>query len=165
MYVASAQSGRIGNSRITSRRLPVLKPGFRPLCSRRRDSKSAQFAGKTRIFRERFVSRRGRWRRGWDSNPRYHCWHTGFRDRPDRPLWHLSGRVRIGIYISADLSKSGRNLTEAPRPRNPRILPEYLGDFRPLSRPVRYGWRRRPAPVQRHRAGSSPGTGPAGRSY
>ena len=30
------------------------------------------------------------WRRGWDSNPRYACTHNGFRDRPNRPLWHLS---------------------------------------------------------------------------
>jgi len=30
------------------------------------------------------------WRRGWDSNPRYGCPHNGFRDRPNRPLWHLS---------------------------------------------------------------------------
>src|SRR5688572_19304228 len=30
------------------------------------------------------------WRRGWDSNPRYPCGHNGFRDRPDRPLRHLS---------------------------------------------------------------------------
>ena len=30
------------------------------------------------------------WRRGWDSNPRCACTHNGFRDRPDRPLWHLS---------------------------------------------------------------------------
>src|SRR5262249_12539618 len=29
-------------------------------------------------------------RRGRDSNPRYGCPHTGFRDRPIRPLWHLS---------------------------------------------------------------------------
>ncbi len=31
-----------------------------------------------------------KWRRGWDSNPRCACTHNGFRDRPDRPLWHLS---------------------------------------------------------------------------
>ena len=31
-------------------------------------------------------------RRGRDSNPRYTCVHTGFRDRPDRPLRHLSGK-------------------------------------------------------------------------
>jgi hypothetical protein len=37
-----------------------------------------------------------RWRRGWDSNPRYACTHNGFRDRPDRPLWHLSGAPLIG---------------------------------------------------------------------
>ena len=30
------------------------------------------------------------WRRGWDSNPRYACAYTGFRDRPVQPLWHLS---------------------------------------------------------------------------
>lgn len=31
------------------------------------------------------------WRRGWDSNPRYGCPYSGFRDRPNRPLWHPSG--------------------------------------------------------------------------
>ncbi len=30
------------------------------------------------------------WRRGWDSNPRTACTVNGFRDRPDRPLRHLS---------------------------------------------------------------------------
>src|SRR5262245_10631979 len=34
------------------------------------------------------------WRRGWDSNPRYACTHNGFRDRPDRPLRHLSVVLR-----------------------------------------------------------------------
>ena len=34
------------------------------------------------------------WRRGRDSNPRYPCGHICFRDRPDRPLWHLSGPGR-----------------------------------------------------------------------
>ena len=29
-------------------------------------------------------------RRGRDSNPRWCKHHTGFRDRPDRPLRHLS---------------------------------------------------------------------------
>src|SRR3981081_3199191 len=38
----------------------------------------------------------GKWRRGWDSNPRCACTHNGFRDRPDRPLWHLSGAPLIG---------------------------------------------------------------------
>jgi hypothetical protein len=32
----------------------------------------------------------GGWRRGWDSNPRTGCPVNGFRDRPIRPLWHLS---------------------------------------------------------------------------
>ncbi len=30
------------------------------------------------------------WRRGWDSNPRYPCGYSGFRDRPVQPLRHLS---------------------------------------------------------------------------
>src|SRR2546427_11285526 len=29
-------------------------------------------------------------RTGWDSNPRYPCGYTGFRDRPFQPLTHLS---------------------------------------------------------------------------
>ena len=29
-------------------------------------------------------------RRGGDSNPRYDCSHTGFRNQPDQPLRHLS---------------------------------------------------------------------------
>ena len=33
------------------------------------------------------------WRRGWDSNPRYHCWYDGFQDRYLRPLGHLSRRL------------------------------------------------------------------------
>jgi hypothetical protein len=33
------------------------------------------------------------WRRGWDSNPRYSCPYFGFRDRPVRPLRHLSDGV------------------------------------------------------------------------
>src|SRR6266581_2305102 len=32
-------------------------------------------------------------RTGWDSNPRYPCGHTGFRDRPFQPLTHLSTNV------------------------------------------------------------------------
>ena len=36
-----------------------------------------------------------KWRRGWDSNPRYPYGYNGFRDRPDRPLRHLSRRPRL----------------------------------------------------------------------
>ena len=41
------------------------------------------------------------WRRGWDSNPRYACAHTAFRERHHQPLGHPSvpiitqGRVRL----------------------------------------------------------------------
>ena len=35
-----------------------------------------------------------KWRRGWDSNPRYACTHAGFQDRCIQPLCHLSGSHR-----------------------------------------------------------------------
>ena len=38
----------------------------------------------------RRAARRNSWRRGWDSNPRTACTVNGFRDRPVRPLRHLS---------------------------------------------------------------------------
>ena len=37
---------------------------------------------------ERF--RKGKWRRGWDSNPRYAFTHAGFQDRCLKPLGHPS---------------------------------------------------------------------------
>src|SRR5471032_34232 len=52
------------------------------------------------------------WRRGWDSNPRYACTHNGFRDRPDRPLWHLSGATLIGGCFRA-----GNSVGEAGKKR------------------------------------------------
>ncbi len=36
------------------------------------------------------------WRRGWDSNPRYHCWYTPLAGARFRPLSHLS--VAEGLY-------------------------------------------------------------------
>src|SRR4051812_42712772 len=51
------------------------------------------------------------WRRGWDSNPRYACAHNGFRDRPDRPLRHLSARLSapgIGAGMATGVSYSTR---------------------------------------------------------
>src|SRR3989338_7495234 len=33
------------------------------------------------------------WRRGWDLNPRSPCEDNGFRDRPNRPLSHLSSEL------------------------------------------------------------------------
>lgn len=40
------------------------------------------------LRRKRKMERRGR-----DSNPRYPCGYTGFRDRHNRPLCHLSGKL------------------------------------------------------------------------
>ena len=60
----------------------------------------------------------GGWRRGWDSNPRYACTHNGFRDRPNRPLWHLSDRgrpyrgalPREQLKVVAGLEKAAKSL-------------------------------------------------------
>src|ERR1700737_137595 len=54
------------------------------------------------------------WRRGWDSNPRYACTHNGFRDRPDRPLWHHSG----GRLIWGRFRRGNRGQTSAISARN-----------------------------------------------
>src|SRR5437764_3021307 len=48
---------------------------------------SVQKARKNKSLRTQALSQR----RGRDSNPRYGCPYTGFRDRPIQPLWHLSG--------------------------------------------------------------------------
>jgi hypothetical protein len=37
-----------------------------------------------------------RWRRGWDSNPRWTCAHAGFQDRCLKPLGHPSETVPRG---------------------------------------------------------------------
>ena len=60
-----------------------------------------------------------KWRRGWDSNPRYACTHNGFRDRPDRPLRHLSSQAAerlirgCGAQCNA-VDKRWRALISAP---------------------------------------------------
>ena len=59
-------------------------------------------------------------RRGRDSNPRSDCSDTGFRDRPNRPLWHLSG------VAANDYRGGGRprevGLRRSPREGNGRLL-------------------------------------------
>src|SRR6266568_1396779 len=44
-----------------------------------------------------------RWRRGWDSNPRYACAYSGFRDRHVQPLRHLSGRAHFTSALTRRL--------------------------------------------------------------
>jgi hypothetical protein len=65
-------------------------------------------------------------RRGRDSNPRYPYGHTGFRDRPNQPLWHLSSglfhtaragadaQIRLRIRLSGRPASGGGIL---PTPR------------------------------------------------
>src|SRR5690606_3343243 len=43
------------------------------------------------------------WRRGWDSSPRYARAHNGFRDRPVRPLRHLSITLRFNTATSSSV--------------------------------------------------------------
>ncbi len=38
---------------------------------------------------------RGKWRMGWDSNPRYACTHGGFQDRCLKPLGHPSSKLKV----------------------------------------------------------------------
>ncbi len=53
-----------------------------------------------------------KWRRGWDSNPRYALTHNGFRDRPDRPLRHLSVFCNlIGRAAMRGNSRTSRAIT------------------------------------------------------
>ncbi len=43
----------------------------------------------------------GHQRTGWDSNPRYPCGYTGFRDRLLQPLGHLSRRTPKGFHAKS----------------------------------------------------------------
>ena len=52
-----------------------------------------------------------KWRRGGDSNPRYSCPYTGFRNQPIRPLWHLSA----GESRWEGNATGGRGLRQGPR--------------------------------------------------
>src|SRR6185295_15625547 len=58
-------------------------------------------SGKLRSFRALPHALVLRWRRERDSNPRYPCGYSGFRDRPIQPLSHLSAgeNTRIAAAI------------------------------------------------------------------
>src|SRR6266513_3976967 len=60
-------------------------------------------------------------RTGWDSNPRYPCGHTGFRDRPFQPLTHLSLRcdAREAETLSGSEDESRGEDRFFPQPSNP----------------------------------------------
>src|SRR4029078_6289802 len=72
------------------------------VCGKRRFDVIRLFQGlieKTREHRPEYegpadrreISSERRWRRGWDSNPRYGCPYAAFRVRYIQPLCHLSG--------------------------------------------------------------------------
>ena len=56
-------------------------------------------------MRPRIVAWNICWRKGWDSNPRYHCWHAGFQDQFLKPLGHPSV-TEVIIPGFADLPKN-----------------------------------------------------------
>jgi hypothetical protein len=62
------------------------------------------------------------WRRGWDSNPRCRCQHSGFRDRPNRPLWHPSAPAGLLHEPSTQRNGARRLSADAPPLRIPRAL-------------------------------------------
>ena len=43
------------------------------------------------------------WRRGWDSNPRSHCWDACFPSMSIRPLSHLSAPILRGGILTRGL--------------------------------------------------------------
>ena len=81
---------------------------------------AALFPRPCRRFRRLEKSDPGRWRRGWDSNPRYCCQYTAFRVRRIRPLCHLSAEVRLRGPLEGPGSKA-RRLAEALPARKPLI--------------------------------------------
>lgn len=48
--------------------------------------------GRMRCVGRAVTGQKAKWRRGWDSNPRYGCPYAAFRVRCFRPLSHLSGQ-------------------------------------------------------------------------
>ncbi len=67
------------------------------------------------------------WRRGWDSNPRTACAVNGFRDRPVRPLRHLS--VKASKERGSPLPRStGQCLFLIAKPHDPiELVAERVG--------------------------------------
>ena len=51
-------------------------------------------------------------RTGWDSNPRYRCRYTGFRDRLLQPLGHLSNTVTKNIHAQNGSQRAQPTPTE-----------------------------------------------------
>src|SRR3954471_18523918 len=60
-----------------------------------------------------------RWRKGWDSNPRYPCRHAGFQDRCLKPLSHPSKPLRLFSYL--------RNEKGSKSPFATALLPNVFG--------------------------------------
>ena len=61
---------------------------------------------------------RSAWRRGWDSNPRYRCRHSGFQDRCIRPLCHPSSAQLLMPRGGARVT-TGRPCTAEPQTQRP----------------------------------------------
>jgi hypothetical protein len=90
----------------------------------------------------------GKWRRRWDSNPRYALAHAGFQDRCLRPLGHSSG-LRLGYAGAGDSER--RVLPPSPREKLRVLGFQTLGDAVVWRQNRRDGSRQRPHGEKRHR--------------
>ena len=59
------------------------------------------------------IKQQKRWRRGWDSNPRYPLGYSNFRDCPIQPLSHLSARILNITVLRMEISSSAEVITVA----------------------------------------------------
>ena len=76
-------------------------------------TRSGAFRRKSGDRKASLHNRLTRWRRGWDSNPRYGCPYAAFRVRCFRPLSHLSA----GFALAGRGAGSGRTRRSSSGPR------------------------------------------------
>lgn len=67
-----------------------------------------------------------KWRRGWDSNPRYPCGYNGFRDRPVRPLRHLSTLI---CYLDLLIAAAPKFLVFLQKPQSSEAADHIAGSI------------------------------------
>jgi hypothetical protein len=85
------------SARTTSSRASAAIKSTGVVSSRQQPGGRAPHRGPLRTASEARPRGLREWRRGWDSNPRTGRPVNGFRDRPIRPLWHLSGETLVGV--------------------------------------------------------------------
>ena len=76
------------------------------------------------LYASRFTFHVFNWRRGWDSNPRSHCWDACFPSMSIRPLSHLSALILRGGILTRGLVTS--KVTASAPHSNPARLSRLL---------------------------------------